>query len=102
MIDEQSRAHAVLEALRQVIDPELGIDVLSLGLIYRVSVDGDAVEVDMTVTVPGCPMHATIMADAEHAVRSLGWAREVTVSLTFEPPWGPERLSPEACERLGR
>lgn len=102
MIDEQSRAHAVLDALRGVIDPELGIDVLSLGLIYRVSVDGDAVEVDMTLTVPGCPMHATITADAERAVRSLGWPGDVRIALTFEPPWGPERLSPEARERLGR
>ena len=102
MIDERTRAYQVLDVLRHVIDPELGIDVVALGLIYRVEVDETAVAIDMTLTVPGCPMHATITEDVRRTVRSLFWVREVDVTLTFDPPWGPERLSPEARERLGR
>lgn len=92
----------VVRALEHVIDPELGIGIVSLGLIYRVAVDEDNnVAVLMTLTVPGCPMHATIVSDAESAVRNLPWVRDVSVELTFDPPWSIDRLSEAARKALG-
>ena len=94
----------VFETLRVVIDPELGIDIVALGLLYDVRVDAALGRVDivMTLTVKGCPMHDTIARDVELAVRSLPWVREVALSLTFDPPWTPERLSDEARSLLAR
>lgn len=98
-----NRAEEVLQALDDVIDPELGIGIVALGLIYRVAVDDDEnVAVVMTLTVPGCPMHATIVADARAAVQNLPWVRTVSVDLTFDPPWSVDRLSEDAKRALGR
>lgn len=92
----------VRDVLRGVIDPELGIDIVNLGLVYAIGVAGGRVDVVMTLTVPGCPMHATIVRDVEHALRSLAWVREADVRLTFEPRWSPARLSDEARALLAR
>ena len=92
----------VSNVLRTVLDPEIGIDIVSLGLVYAIGVEDDRVHVVMTLTVPGCPMHATIAADALAAIRSLDWVREVEIRITFEPRWTPKRLSPEARVFLGR
>lgn len=102
--DDIERIHAneVLESLRSVIDPELGIDIISLGLVYRISVDAGNVDILMTLTVPGCPMHDTITADVKNTVGTLAWAMDVRTELTFDPPWSTERLSPEARQQLGR
>lgn len=97
-----TRDDEVMNALRSVIDPELGIDIVNLGLIYASRIDGDDVHVDMTLTVPGCPMHQTIARDVERALRTVAWVRNVDVRMTFEPPWAPERLSPLARMALGR
>jgi metal-sulfur cluster biosynthetic enzyme len=102
MIDEAARAQEVVDRLDGVIDPELGIGIVSLGLIYKVGVDGDDVDVLMTLTVPGCPMHSTIKADVERCLRSIPWVRTSNVELTFEPPWTIERLSDAARKALGR
>ena len=102
VIDERSRAEAVVATLDDVIDPELGIGILSLGLIYKVGVSGDDVEILMTLTVPGCPMHATITRDVQVRIGKLDWVRNVDVQLTFDPPWTVERLSDDARRRLGR
>lgn len=100
--NERELAEQVVAALARVYDPELGIDVVSLGLIYAVGVDVKDVSVVMTLTVPGCPMHSTIKADIEHEVRALGWVNRLDVRLTFEPPWTPDRISEDARARLGR
>ena len=89
-------------ALRTVIDPELGIDIVSLGLIYGVTVKDNAIEIVMTLTTPGCPMHATISADVEETLRRLAWAKDVTVHVTYTPPWTPDMLTLEARVTLGR
>lgn len=102
MIDEETRAKAVLALLDSVIDPELGIGIVSLGLVYRITVDGDDIDIVMTLTVPGCPMHETITRDVDRTLRTLPWARNVAVNLTFEPPWTVERLSDDARRALGR
>lgn len=97
------RGREVMDALRAVIDPELGIDIMSLGLVYRIEIgdDGD-VAIQMTLTVRGCPMSASIRADVERAVSVLPWVDGVRVEVTFDPPWTVERLSPEARRQLGR
>lgn len=96
-----TRAQEVLARLDRVIDPELGIGIVSLGLIYRIRIDDDGgVHIVMTLTVPGCPMHGSITADVERNVRAIPWVRGVNVEVTFEPPWTPERLSPAARAAL--
>jgi metal-sulfur cluster biosynthetic enzyme len=82
----------VTDALRSVIDPELGLSVVELGLIYGVTVDGDRVTVRMTLTAPGCPLHAVMPDWVREAVGALPGVREVDVELTFDPPWRPERI----------
>jgi metal-sulfur cluster biosynthetic enzyme len=99
--DDEARRRAVLDALGNVWDPELGLDVVSLGLVYDVRVEGDAVEVEMTLTTPGCPVSEQLPAEADAAVRAALPDAEVTVHVVWDPPWTPERLTPLALARLG-
>ncbi len=96
------RRKEVERALSSVIDPELGIDIVSLGLVYHVSIDGDDVCVVMTLTTPGCPMHGTISADVEQRLRQMSWIENINVRVTYDPPWTPERLTARARVLLGR
>ncbi len=91
------------EALHDVIDPELGLDVVDLGLVYGVDVDTAGwVHVTMTLTTPGCPVSESLPGEAETAVAwALGPATPVTVDVVWDPPWTPERISDAAAERLG-
>ncbi len=92
----------VLEALRQVIDPELGENVVDLGLIYGVEIAGGYVSVAMTLTTPGCPLHASLSAAVERAIQlTVPGVERVEVELVFDPPWTPERLSATARRNLG-
>lgn len=100
--EEKTHALEAIESLRAVIDPELGIDIVSLGLLYRVEVDGADVAIVMTLTVPGCPMHETIVRDATDTLERLPWVRRARVEVTFDPPWSIERLSDDARRALGR
>lgn len=98
-----TRVEEVWAALSQVMDPEIGIDVVDLGLVYDVAVDVDGgIDVLMTLTIQGCPMHNTIQADATHALQALPWAPRCSIALTFDPPWSPDRLTPRAKELLNR
>lgn len=94
-------ASRVLEALGRVWDPELGLDVVSLGLVYDVRVEGDRVDIDMTLTTPGCPVSEQLPAEAELAVRAALPDHQVAVHVVWDPPWTPERLTPVAMEQLG-
>lgn len=90
----------VLEALREVVDPELGINVVDLGLIYGVEVDGVRVRVAMTMTSSTCPLSLYVTELAESAIRSREPGLEdVRVELVWDPPWDPQRMS-EAARRL--
>ena len=90
----------VYNALREVVDPELGINIVDLGLIYDVRVEDDGrVYVKMTFTTPGCPLAFKIFMSVRHAVKRLG-VKDVKVVVTFDPPWSPERMSPEARKKL--
>ncbi len=88
----------VLEALRDVKDPELGVSIVDLGLVYGVDVDGKNVKVKMALTTPMCPLGGVMLSSVENRLRELGFDPEV--ELVFDPPWTPERLSPELKKRF--
>jgi len=83
----------VLEALRSVLDPELGMSVVELGLIYGVEIRNGAVTVTMTLTTPGCPIHESMSEWVRQAIMKLPGAETVEVIITFDPPWTPERIN---------
>ncbi len=92
----------VREALRQVLDPELGIDVVDLGLVYEVAVRDRDVRVVMTMTSPACPLHGVLTAAAEAAIREHDPdVRRVEIEMVWEPPWSPDMMSEAARRRLG-
>lgn len=93
--------HDVLQALRQIKDPELGLDLVTLGLIYEVKIERGVVAVRLTLTTPGCPLISTIIDDVRAALGRLPAVEGVKVDLTFDPPWTPARMSEEAKELLG-
>ena len=82
----------VTEALREVFDPELGLSVVDLGLIYGIHVDAGRVRVEMTLTTQGCPLHDSMTGWVRQAVTTVPGVADVEVVLTFEPPWTPERM----------
>jgi metal-sulfur cluster biosynthetic enzyme len=84
-----------------VEDPELGMDIVDLGLLYDVEVDGPKVKVTYTLTSMGCPAGAMIQEDIDRVVRELEGVEDVESELTFEPPWSPERMSEDAKFILG-
>lgn len=93
---------ALLAALSSVVDPELGIDIVSLGLVYEAARQGDCARVVLTMTSPACPLGEVIVEDARAAVAaSVAGLRQVDVELVFEPRWTPERMSAEARRQLG-
>ena len=91
----------VWEKLKQVPDPELGISIVDLGLIYAVLIKDKKVTVKMTLTTIGCPLFSLISDPIKANIYELDGVSEVEVELTFDPPWGPERMSEEAKIRLG-
>jgi metal-sulfur cluster biosynthetic enzyme len=100
MPDDAIRARA-LEALRDVIDPELGLSVVELGLVYGVEVEAGIVRARLTMTTPACPLGEEIVADADSRLRAIEGVADAQVELVWEPPWTPERMSPAAKELLG-
>jgi metal-sulfur cluster biosynthetic enzyme len=90
----------VYDALSRVEDPELGIDVVSLGLVYDVSIEESAVTVLMTLTTIGCPAAEEIELRARQEVGALTGVARVEVKWTFQPPWSPDRISEEGRDLL--
>lgn len=98
MISEQD----VLNRLSEVVDPEIGLNIVDLGLVYDVQIDeNNYVRVRMTLTTPGCPMHDTISAWAQRAVESLPGATGAKVEVVWDPPWNPGMMSESARQQLG-
>ena len=91
----------VTDALTEVIDPELGLDFVELGLIYEVEVEGSAVDVTFTLTSPGCPIGPQVTEQIEEFVSELAGVDEVRPHMTFDPPWSPDRMSEDAKFALG-
>ena len=91
----------VFEALHQVEDPELGMDVVDLGLVYDVEVEGPKVKVLHTLTSMGCPAGPMIQEDIQRVAADLPGVEDVEVELTFDPPWTPDKMSDDAKFILG-
>lgn len=102
MAESTLTREAVIEALKNVYDPEIPINVVDLGLVYDVQVnDGGSVYVQMTLTAPGCGMGPFIGQQAEWAVQDIEGVEDVQVEMVFDPPWSPDRISEEARAQLG-
>jgi metal-sulfur cluster biosynthetic enzyme len=88
-------------ALRRVKDPDLQLNILDLGLVYGITVEGAKVKVDMTLTSPGCPSGPEIMTDAEREIKALPGVEEVEMNLVWQPFWTPEKMEPRVRAYLG-
>jgi metal-sulfur cluster biosynthetic enzyme len=91
----------VLEVLRQVEDPELGMDIVDLGLLYDVEVEGPKVKIIYSLTSMGCPAGPLIAGDIERTAREVEGVEDVELELTFDPPWTPDKMSEDAKFILG-
>ena len=91
----------IVEALKTVYDPEIPVNVYDLGLIYDIRLDGNDVEVDMTLTSPGCPVGSLLLKQVKRSVMKLEDVNEVEVNLVFDPPWDPARVPDEVKLELG-
>lgn len=91
----------LLEALRRIIDPELGLNIVDLGLVYGVRVDDGRATVRMTTTTPACPIGAYLVDEIRWALFSLPGVVDVEIEVTYDPPWSPDRMSEEAKILLG-
>ena len=81
------------QALREVFDPELGMSIVELGMVYGIDVRGGAVTVTMTLTAPGCPVHDVMPQWVKEAVAKIPGVERVDVTITFDPPWTPDRIA---------
>lgn len=91
----------VLEALRTVKDPELGVNIVDLGLVYTVQTRGPEVDVEMTLTSPACPAGPEILRGAVGAIQAIPSVAKANVKLVLSPPWSPDRMSDSARDELG-
>jgi metal-sulfur cluster biosynthetic enzyme len=96
----------IREALKQVVDPELFVNIVDLGLIYEVKIDEQAdsksnVTVEMTMTSPACPAGPQLLSQSQDAVSRLEGVGEVDIRLVMEPPWTPDRMTEDARDQLG-
>jgi metal-sulfur cluster biosynthetic enzyme len=91
----------VQEVLRDVIDPELGLDFVELGLIYDIEIEGGSVKVTFSLTTPACPIGPQVSEQIEEYVSELAGVEQVEPVMTFSPPWTPERMSEDAKFALG-
>jgi metal-sulfur cluster biosynthetic enzyme len=91
----------VTEALSNVIDPELGLDFVELGLVYDVEIDGGTVNVTFTLTTPACPIGPQVSEQMKEFVGELEGVEEVVPTMVFTPPWTPEKMSEDAKFALG-
>src|SRR5262245_46923825 len=92
---------AILDALRQVKDPELNLNVVDLGLVYAVQTREDQVDVEMTLTSPACPAGPEILRNAVSVLEKLEGVSKANVKLVMSPPWSPDKMSDEARDALG-
>ena len=86
--------------LKNVIDPELGLNIIDLGLVYDLKIDQNRCHVLMTFTTMGCPISGALVNDVHEVLQPLGFD-DVKVDITFSPPWTPDKLTPEGKQRLG-
>jgi metal-sulfur cluster biosynthetic enzyme len=105
MTDQQATASPeiedVMEALENVIDPELGLDFVSLGLVYDVEIEGSEVHITFTLTSPGCPIGPQVTEQMKEFVSEVDGVEKVFPKMVFSPPWSPDRMSEDAKFALG-
>ena len=94
-------ADQVKLALRKVKDPELNLNIIDLGLVYDIMVDAADVQVDMTLTSPGCPAGPQIMTDVERAVKAMPGVGNATINLVWQPFWSPDLIEPRVRAYMG-
>lgn len=92
---------SIREALKMVIDPELGLNLVDLGLIYDIDLDEDSIHIAMTLTTAGCPLHESMIEAVRHVAQSVDLTKMVYVDLVWEPPWTPDLMSEGARKALG-
>jgi metal-sulfur cluster biosynthetic enzyme len=100
MMEMLATKEAVLQQLRFVMDPELGVNIVDLGLIYEVELTEEEIRIRMTLTTPGCPLHDTIVGGARRALEGGRGSRQVAIDLVWEPRWTPGLMSEAAKEQL--
>lgn len=101
--DQTTLVDTIRTNLKRVLDPELNINVVDLGLIYDITLTGDkSVSITMTLTTPGCPLHDSIVSGVRYCVQELEEIDEVDVQLVWEPAWSPERMTEDGMRALGR
>ena len=91
----------ILETLRQVVDPEIDCNIVDLGLIYGIRIDGPKVNVQMTLTTQGCPMHESIAWGVKNALLNLEAVEEANVEIVWDPPWHPAMMTEKGRTRVG-
>ncbi|MEE9285228.1 MAG: iron-sulfur cluster assembly protein [Dehalococcoidia bacterium] len=91
----------VLEALKDVYDPEIPFNIVDLGLVYGVQINGDVVDVTMTLTFPGCGMGPLIANNVRERILELDDVQDANVEMVFDPPWSPDRIADEVKQELG-
>jgi metal-sulfur cluster biosynthetic enzyme len=91
----------ILETLRQVIDPEIDCNIVDLGLIYGVTINGGLVKIQMTLTTHGCPMHESIAHGVKMALLNLPAVEDAEVEVVWDPPWHPSMMTEAGRERVG-
>jgi len=91
----------IVEALKGVVDPEIGVDIWNLGLVYDIIVDAGTVEIRMTFTSPMCPLAPIIIESVKENVSAIPGVQDVKVEVTFDPPWTPDRIADEVRATLG-
>jgi metal-sulfur cluster biosynthetic enzyme len=101
MLGDSAIEQEAWDRLLEVYDPELGIDLVNLGLVYQLASDGGALTVAMTLTTPGCPMGGSIPDQVRFSLETIPGVREVQVELIWEPRWEPEMMSAAAKRALG-
>lgn len=91
----------VRDALAHVVDPELHMNIVDLGLVYKIEVDGTSAHVEMTLTSPGCPFGPYLLHQVNEAASNVEGISEAQVDIVWDPPWGPDKMTEEARLELG-
>ncbi|MFQ5970264.1 MAG: PqqD family peptide modification chaperone [Nitrososphaerales archaeon] len=101
MAQQRVTEDMVITALKQCMDPEVPLSVVELGLIYGVNInDKNDVNIRMTMTTPGCPLHDTLVNDVKRYLGKVQGVGNISVEIVWDPPWNPDRMSPEAKEKI--
>lgn len=99
---EMPTEEEIRTVLRGVIDPEIGMNIVDLGLVYSVEISDNKLHVDLTMTTPACPMGEMILDDARQALESLApTGTKIDINLVWDPPWSPDKMSEHARKHLG-